>query len=398
MLELAPYPRSLPVPDESFFLFGARGTGKTTWLRGNLADAKWIDLLDSKTFLSLSRDPSLLEGWLGNQKKNSWVVIDEIQKMPGLLDIVHRLIEAKHLHFALTGSSARKLKRSGANLLAGRAILREMFPLISMELGADFKLDLCLRWGGLPQVLRNAVRKKEPRDFLEAYFHTYLKEEIREEGLVRQIEPFVRFLEIAANLNGQILNAESISRDCGSKRTTVDKWFAILEDTLIGFRLPAWRPKFKVREIAHPKFYWFDPGVARAAAGRLGAEDIDSVWLGYALETWILHEVRAYNSYSRMRRELYFYALPSDLDIDLLIETKKQTHSAVAEIVGIEIKSSKTWKREWEKPLRELASERKCKVKKMIGVYRGGEELHFDGFDVYPVEEFLLRLHQGEVF
>lgn len=386
--------RQLRPPQESFFLFGPRGCGKTTWLKEHFSSALKLDLLEPRTFLQLSRDPSYLAGLVGGLKPKEWVVIDEIQKLPILLDSVHQLIETKNIRFALTGSSARKLKRSGANLLAGRAILREMFPLISAELEDAFDLNHCLRWGGLPK----AVVQKEPRDYLEAYFHMYLKEEIREEGVVRQIDPFIRFLEIAANLNGQVLNVESIARDTGSKRPTVDKWFLVLQDTLLAHMLAPWRPGFKVRESAHPKFYLFDPGVARAAAGRMSSEDIDSVWLGIALETWMLHEVRAYNSYSGKRRELYYYALPSDLDIDLIIETKKATHSHPSEVVGIEFKSSKRWRREWEAPLRDLKSLKKCNVKRMIGVYQGDDVLHYEGFDIYPVRNFLNQLHQGMVF
>ena len=388
------YDRTLPKPDESFFLLGPRGTGKTTWIKAHWPEALHLDLLEPKLFLSLSREPSLLEAMVAPLKPRSWVVIDEIQKIPTLLDSVHRLIESKQLHFILTGSSSRKLKRSGANLLAGRAIMREMWPFTSAEMQEHFDLDHCLKWGGLPR----AVQTKDPSDFLESYFHTYLKEEIREEGVVRQIDPFVRFLEVAANMNGQVLNLEAVARESGSKRPTVEKWFTVLQETLIADILPSWRPGFKVRESAHPKFYWFDNGVLRAAAGRLSSEDIDSSWLGYSFESWVLHEVRAYNSYFRKRKSLFYYSLPSNVDIDLIIEMKKTTKSSVSEIIGVEIKSSKKWKREWERALRDLKSSEKCKVKRMIGVYRGEEILQFDDFEVYPIKQFLKALHSGELF
>jgi uncharacterized protein len=388
------YDRTLPKPDESFFLLGPRGTVKTTWIKAHWPEALHLDLLEPKLFLSLSREPALLEAMVAPLKPKSWVVIDEIQKIPTLLDSVHRLIESKQLYFILTGSSSRKLKRSGANLLAGRAIMREMWPLISAEMREYFDLDHCLKWGGLPR----AVQTKDPSDFLESYFHTYLKEEIREEGVVRQIDPFVRFLEVAANMNGQVLNLEAVARESGSKRPTVEKWFTVLQETLIADILPPWRPGFKVRESAHPKFYWFDNGVLRAAAGRLSSEDIDSSWLGYAFESWVLHEVRAYNSYFRKRKSLFYYSLPSNVDIDLIIETKKATKSSVSEIIGVEIKASKKWKREWERALRDLKSSEKCKVKKMIGVYQGEEILQFGDFEVYPIKHFLKVLHSGELF
>lgn len=387
------YERTLEKPESSFFLFGPRGVGKTTWLKRHLGDSIRFDLLSSRDFLELSRDPSILEAKIGNRPKETWVLIDEIQKLPGLLDEVHRLIEEKQFRFALSGSSARKLKRTGANLLAGRAVTRNLFPLTSFEMSGDFNLDRVLEWGGLPL----SIQSKDPADFLQAYFFTYLKEEIQEEGLVRQIDPFVRFLEVAAILNGQVLNVENISRETATRRVTLDKWFTILIDTLFGFMLPGWRPKIKVRETAHPKFYWFDPGVARAAAGLLD-DKVDSTWLGRSFETCLLHELRCYNNYSRKNRPFYYYLLPSGREIDVIIETKKaQTHS-VPDVICLEFKTSNRWNRQWENSIRELKENKKVKVKRMIGVYRGKEELIFDNFEVLPVNRFLFELHLGKIF
>ena len=244
------------------------------------------------------------------------------------------------------------------------------------------------------------LRADKPIDFLEAYFATYIREEIKEEGYVRRIEPFVRFLEIMGNLNGQIINVENISRESGVKRVTLDSWISILEDTLIGFRLPGWRPGFKVRESAHPKFYWFDTGVARAASGLL-YQGLDRTWLGWSLETWILHELRSWSHYNRLGYQFFYYALPSDNDVDVIIETRKSTPRNRGEIVGIEIKLSKKWDRAWEKPLRELKKAKTINVKRMIGIYCGREILTLDEFTVYPVEMFLERLRStppDEVF
>ncbi len=386
--------RLLQPPKGTFFLLGPRGVGKTTWLKATFPTALRFDLLHSETFLSLSRNPSLLEARIGKQPPGTTVIIDEIQKLPALLDEVHRLIEEKRLRFVLTGSSARKLKRSGANLLAGRAVTREMSPFASAEWPVSpFNLTRALEWGGLPL----SVLSDDPADFLQSYFYTYLKEEIQEEGLIRQIEPFIRFLEVAGLANGEVLNIEALSRDCGSKRVTLDKWFLILEDTLVGFRLPAWRPRIKARESAHPKFYWFDPGVARAAAGLL-RDSVDSAWLSKALETWLIHEVRSYNLYSLRQRRLFYYALPSELEIDLIVETQKALSSRSSEIVGLEFKLSKKWRREWEKPLRDLAASKKARIKRMIGVYTGSERLTFDDFEVLPVADFLSELHAGRIF
>ncbi len=385
--------RNLPAPEQSFFLFGPRGVGKTTWLKKQFANEFRIDLLNQRDYLELVKNPNLLEAKTAQLPPNAWVILDEIQKIPSLLDEVHRLMEDRKLRFALTGSSARKLKRSGVNLLAGRAVTRQMFPLTSKEWPKSFDLNQALEWGGLPL----AILREDPKDFLESYFQTYIREEIREEGLVRNIEPFIRFLEVAGNLNGQVLNIESIARETGTKRVTLDNWFSILEDTLVAMRLPAWRPGFKVREQTHPKFYWFDCGVARAAAGLL-YQNLDRSWLGWALENWILHELRAYISYHRTGSRLFYYALPSDVDIDLIVELSKGTKSSPAEIMGIEIKLSEKWKREWEQPLRSLKKQKNLKVKRMIGLYTGREKLTFDDFTVFPVSEFLKELHEGLIF
>ncbi|PWU21038.1 MAG: hypothetical protein C5B49_03195 [Bdellovibrio sp.] len=171
----------------------------------------------------------------------------------------------------------------------------------------------------------------------------------------------------------------------------------MLEDTLVGFRLPAWRPQLKVRESTHPKFYWFDTGVARGAAGLI-EDQVDSSWLGTAFETWMLHEIRAHNSYSRKNRGLFYYALPSDLEVDLIIETRKQLRSRKSEIVAIEFKLSKRWQREWERPIGDIAVAKKVDVAAMYGVYNGDEILQFDNFSVLPVAEFLNRLHSGKIF
>ena len=391
--KLVEFERLLQKPEQSFFLFGPRGVGKSTWLRAHFSDAIRFDLLKAQDFLEFSRDPGRLEARIGRQPPGTWVLIDEIQKLPDLLDEVHRLIEEKRYRFALSGSSARKLKRTGANLLAGRAVQRLMFPFVSHEMGEHFELARALEWGNLPL----STQASDPADFLQSYLYTYLKEEIQEEGLVRQIEPFVRFLEITGVINGQVLNIENISRDAGAKRVTVDNWFAVLEDTLVGIRLPAWRPKIKVREPAHPKFYWFDPGVARAAAGLL-RDPADRTWLGTALKSQILHEIRAHNSYSLKNRPLFYYPSGTQQEVDIIIETRKGLPHSQAEIVGIEVKHSKKWNPDWELPLRNLKASGKVKVRRMIGIYQGEHPLQLGDFEVLPVELFLEQLHAGSVF
>ncbi len=387
--------RSLQVPKRSFFLFGPRAVGKSYWLKQNFPNCIYINLLDQKTSLQLTRDPSLLAAQIHAQsKKKQWVVIDEIQKVPGLLDEVHLLMEEHDILFALSGSSARKLKRSGANLLAGRAITRSMGPLSFSELKQNFSLQQALQWGTLPLVY---LSPQDAVDILEAYVHTYIREEIREEGLVRKSEPFIRFLSIAAQMNGQQLNKGNIAREAQVPRSTVDTYFSILEDTLLGHYLPAYRPAAQVREQQHPKFYWFDPGVARGASEML-YDPVDSLWQGRALETLIYHELRVYNQVSAKHRPIYFYRSGAGAEIDFIIETKKSSFQQKSQVVCLEVKLASRWDRRWEKAMRNLAQSSKLKVEKMIGLYQGKERYRFDQLEVWPVEFFLEKLFQGEVF
>lgn len=387
-------PRNLTCPDRSFFLFGPRGTGKSTWLRQALGDAPRLDLLDASLFLELTRDPHRLEAIVGNRPAQTWVVLDEIQKVPALLDEVHRLIEARRWRFALCGSSARKLRRGGANLLAGRALTLGLEGFIAAELGDRFDLPAVLEWGTLPFV---ALSGRDAPDILAAYVNTYLKEEIREEGLVRQVPPFVRFLGVAGQLNGQVVNGHNIAREAAVPRTTVESYFSLLTDTLVGHFLPAWRPGVKVREAAHPKYYWFDPGVARAAAGLL-RDPAERVWLGTALETLIFHELRVHNELSRQHRPLAYYRTPAGVEVDFIVETRKRQAGKPAHLVAIEVKLAEKWNTAWEKPLRDLAAQPGLKVERAFGIYTGRRRYEYVDLTVLPVTEFLQALHAGQVF
>ena len=386
--------RLLQCPDRSFFLFGPRGTGKSTWLRQVLPEAVRFDLLDTSLYLELSRNPHRFEGLIGNRPSGSWIVLDEIQKIPTLLDEVHRLIETRRWRFALCGSSARKLRRGGANLLGGRAITLNMEGFSAIELGATFDLEFSLNWGLLPFV---QLERHNAADILEAYVNTYLKEEIREEGLVRNVPPFLRFLNVAGQLNGQSVHGQNIARESSLPRSTVDTYFSILIDTLLGHFLPAWRPGLKVREAAHPKFYWFDAGVARAAAGMI-REPTDRLWQGAALETLIFHELRVYNEVSRKKRPLSYYRTASGVEIDFIIETKNRHASVPAHLVAIEVKRAEKWNRSWESGLRDLASQKNVKVDRLVAIYTGTRSYHFQGLEVLPVLDFLQKLYQGKIF
>jgi len=386
--------RLLKLPDMSFFLFGPRGTGKSTWLRHVLPDALYLDLLDSSLNMELSREPNRLGAMAAGLPANAWIVLDEIQKIPALLDEVHRLTESNGRRFALCGSSARKLRRGGVNLLAGRAITLNMESFSAVEMGRSFDLPSALAWGTLPVVTRQTSHAP---DILSAYLDTHLREEITHEGLVRKVPPFIRFMPIAGQLNGQVVNMQNIARDAGVSRSTVESYFSILTDTLLGHFLPAWRAGLKVRESAHPKFYWFDPGVARAAAGWL-RDPVDRSWEGFALETLVYHELRVHNEVSRKFRPLYYYRTAAGVEIDFIIETVRRTSSSVPHLIAIEVKRSDRWERAWEKPLLSLASATGIQADRLIGIYTGDRSYKFGRVEVMPAGKFFQALQKGELY
>jgi len=380
------YTRLLPLPERTFFLFGPRGTGKTTWLRAKLPQATWFDLVRTQELLRLMRDPGLLRQSVEALPKGSWVVIDEVQKVPALLDEVHGLIadHGARYRFALSGSSARKLRRLDVNLLAGRAINRTFFPLTAAELEFRFDVDDVLRFGMLPSV------RSEPAhaiDILEAYAANYIKEEIQQEALVKNIDSFTRFLEIAALMNGQVVNTTGISRDAAVARPTVQRYFEVLTDTLIGAWLPAWRPRAKVKEVAHPKFYFFDTGVVRAVLQRL-REPLEGAERGHLLETFVLHELRAAISIANIGGTLAYWRTPSGSEVDFVWTRGSKS-------VGIEVKASTTWRSEFGVSLEEMRADRV--VQRAFGVYLGREALKRKNVDVLPLVEFLRRLAAGDV-
>jgi predicted AAA+ superfamily ATPase len=262
------------------------------------------------------------------------------------------------------------------------------------ELVGEFNLDFVLDWGQLPFV------RNEPdaaADILGAYVNTYLKEELQAEGLVRNVPPFVRFLAVAGQINGQMLNVQNISREAAVARSTVDTYFAVLEDTLVGHMLPSWRPGLKVREAAKPKFYWFDPGVARAAAGLL-RDPVDRIWQGAALETLLYHELRVYNEISRKHRPIAYYRTPAGVEVDFIIETARRRPQNPPRVVAIEVKRSERWDRTWGKPMLSLEGAAGVKVDRMIGVYCGSRSYRFDNIQVWPVKDFVKALFAGDVF
>jgi len=377
------YRRRLSTPTESAFLFGPRGTGKSTWLADVLPDAVTYDLLDSALALQLAREPSLLATQLAAIDRRRWVVIDEIQKVPALLDEVHRQIEKERRRFVMSGSSARKLRRGGANLLAGRAVQLDMFPLVSDEVGTVPPLDR-LPYGMLPK----AYAAAKPQRFLQAYVVTYLKEEIQAEALTRNIGGFARFLEVAAIYNAQVTSTSNIARDAQVARQTVQGYFDVLVDTLLGSWLHAWKLKRATKLVAHPKFYFFDAGVARALSGRLAYPPTQEE-MGSIFETYLLHEIRAFLSYTERAYPLFFFRTPDDVEIDLLFESARG-------MIALELKASRTWRGEFNKGFRRIRAE--LDSVRCMGVYAGDRKLKHDGVVVYPYGEFIEAMWEEKLF
>lgn len=375
------FTRRLAPPRRSFFLFGPRGTGKSTWLRQAFPGARWYDLLHSEVYLRLMAEPWRFRQEVEALPAGAWIVVDEVQRVFALLDEVQSLI-ARHPRrwsFALCGSSARKLKRMDANLLAGRVVNRSFFPLVWAELAGGVAVEDVLRFGLLPGV------RSEPDaavDILEAYAANYLREEVQQEALTRDLASFSRFLRVAALMNGQVVNVSNIARESAVPRPTVQRYFDVLADTLIGHWLPAWQPRAKVRESAHPKFYLFDCGVARAAAGRLRAPVHESE-RGPALETWVLHELRAHLAYADVGGDLAYYRTPSGVEVDFIWTGPEHA-------VGIEVKASAHWRRADGAALADLHA-RKV-IRKAFAVYGGEHPLRDGPVHVLPIEDFLGRL------
>jgi len=298
---------------QSFFLFGPRGTGKTTWLKDNFKNSLYLDLLESKLNRTLLASPEKLEKYIPPNYKN-WVILDEVQKIPALLNEVHRLIEDKKYKFILTGSSARSLRKKGTNLLAGRALTYYFHPLIQNELDTDFSLSHSLKYGQLPL----AYSSSNPGKFLESYIQTYLREEVLQEGLTRNIGNFSRFLEIASFSQGEVLNISQIAQEAQLERKTVENYFKILEDLLIGLRLPVFNKRAKRKLISHNKFYYFDTGVFRTLRPT-GPLDSESEIDGPALETLFLQEIRAINDYYDLAYNIYYWRSATGLEVDFIL-------------------------------------------------------------------------------
>ncbi len=370
-------------PRDSYFLFGPRGTGKTTWLKTNCKNELIIDLLDPAEYRRYTARPERLKELIGGNPDKKNVIIDEIQKVPELLDVVHLIMEEKpQVRFILTGSSARKIKQKGVDLLAGRAVMRSLHPFMASELGDKFDLQKALAAGHIPLVFY----AKNPADTLNAYISLYMKEEIQAEGLIRDIGSFARFLETISFSHGTVLNLNNVARECEVKRETVGGYIEILYDLLMAYSLPVFAKRAKRAVIKHPKFYFFDAGVFRIIrpAGPLDRPgEID----GPCLEGLIAQHIRAWIDYSNSSYRFYYWRTKAGTEVDFIIYGKDG-------FWAIEVKNTRNIQRGQLRPLKTFCQD--YPESKPVFVYRGDEKLLIDNILCIPCDEFLKSIQPGK--
>ena len=363
---------------KSFFLFGPRGTGKTTWLKHRLPEALFVNLLQSEYYNRLSANPGHLRQLIPPDH-TGWTVIDEVQRIPALLNEVHDLIEARGLVFVLTGSSARTLRRRGVNLLAGRALTYRMHPLTAVEQQEAFNLRDSVQLGHLPA----RFSESDPAKYLKDYVQTYLREEVMQESLTRNIGHFAHFLEVASFSQGAIINISAVAREAHIERSVAENYFSILEDLLIAVRLPVFSRKAKRKLISQKKFYFFDAGVFRAIRP-VGPLDSDAEIDGPALETLVLQELRAVNDNHDYGYQISFWRTRSSLEVDFVLYGPRG-------LLAIEIKRSTQIQPRDTRALREFKKDyppAKCYV-----FYGGPSPVYMEDVTVLPIEHALRNLH-----
>ena len=361
----------------SFFLFGPRGTGKTTWLKHHLPDALFINLLQSEFYNRLSANPGHLRQLIPPGYQD-WVVIDEVQRIPALLNEVHDLIEADKLNFALTGSSARTLRRKGVNLLAGRALTHHMHPLTVGEQEDAFSLGDSLRFGHLPA----RFSENDPRKYLQDYVQTYMREEVMQEGLTRNIGHFSRFLEIASFSQGSAVNISAVAREAQIERSVAENYFSILEDLLLAVRLPVFSRKAKRKLMAQKKFYFFDVGVFRAIRP-VGPLDSEAELDGPSLETLVLQELRAVNECHDYGYQFFFWRTRNNLEVDFVLY-------GPLGLLAMEVKRSTQVQPKQTRALREFKKD--YPAAQLFILYGGATPLYMDGIEVLPIASALRNL------
>jgi len=379
-------PRALALPDRpahSFFLWGPRQTGKSTLLRARYPDALWFDLLDTDVLLRLAQRPALLREEIAAFPRAKLVVIDEVQKVPGLLDEVHGLIESQRRVFALCGSSARRVRRSHANLLGGRAVRYELFGLVSAELGRRFDLVRLLNHGTLPRHYLDEA----PAPLLRAYVNDYLKEEILAEGLTRNLPVFSAFLAAAALSDTATLNYATIARDCGVSAHTVRAYFEILVDTLLARLVPAYTRRPKRRVIQAPRLYFADVAVVNTLARR-GRLEPGSELFGKAFENWVCHELSAYAAYRKEGAELSYWRLTTGVEVDFVVGEMEW---------AIEAKATRAVQRDHLVGLRQLALDHPKVKRRFVVSLDPRPRVTDDGIEILPYRVFAQRLWQGDL-
>lgn len=375
--------RFLPTPTKSFFLFGPRGTGKSTWAQEVFKDALRIDLLSPDAFRRYCARPERLRELLQGNPRRKAVIVDEVQKIPALLPVVHALIEEKRgLSFILTGSNSRKLKRTGADLLAGRAVVRTMHPFMASEIASRFNLDRALRHGLLPLVWGD----KDPEDVLRAYAALYVREEVQMEGLVRNVGNFSRFLEAVSFSQASLLNLSNVARECEVERKVVESYVHILEDLLLAFRLSVFTKRAKRAVAVHPKFYYFDAGVYRSLRPR-GPLDRPEEIDGHALESLVAQHLRAWNAYGGAQNQLAFWRTRSGVEVDFIVYGPQG-------FWAVEVKNSDRVRDEELRGLRAFRDD--YPEAKALFLYRGKERLKRNDILCLPCDEFLRGLVPGK--
>ncbi len=371
--------RLLKPENQSFFLLGPRGTGKSTFIKKTYPQSLYLDLLLPDVFRNYTARPERLRELIEAHKEKKTVVIDEVQKAPQLLEVVHSLIEEKRgLQFILTGSSARKLRRGGMNLLAGRALMKHMHPFMAAELKNLFELDKALQIGTIPLVLNS----EDPGATLQAYVDLYLREEVQMEGLTRNMGNFTRFLEAMSFSHGSVLNISNVARECQIERKVVEGYIGILEDLLLAFRIPVFSRRAKRAVASHPKFYFFDAGIFNILrpSGPLDRPEEKS---GAALEGLVAQHLRAWIDYFRPGCELFYWRTSAGSEIDFIVYGKNIFHA-------IEVKNSATIHPQDLRALKAFAED--YPEAKRFLVYRGRERLLRDGISIEPAADFLLGL------
>lgn len=372
-------PRIFTPSRDHFFLLGPRGTGKTLWSAHHYPRALRIDLLDPETLRLLSARPERLTELAEGNRDRPQIIIDEVQKLPALLEVVHLLIERRTgQQFILTGSSARKLRRQGVNLLGGRAVQKHLHPYVAAELGRRFSLATALRQGMLPLVWA----ADNPADTLRAYNGLYLREEVQMEGLVRNAGSFARFLEAMSFSHASVLNLSNVARECQVSRKTVEGYVEILEDLLLGFRLPVFAQRAQRALATHPKFYYFDPGVFRANRPS-GPLDSPSEIDGLALEGLVAQHLRAWCDYSAGNHRLYYWQTRSQVEVDFVVYGESGLHV-------VEVKNSTQVRPEDLRALRNFAADYPQSTRYLV--YRGKERFRRNDVLCLPADEFLLGL------